>query len=185
MKIVRSIAFPAALALCAAALIPLASAQLQFRLQGAFSVSGEASPNTAGASFCGGSPTDQIVAQAYGTGFSTLGAFTFTLHKTLNLATGEYRGCLVLTAPDGDTLQANYDLIQPSSTSNFNSARGNLTITGGTGRFKGATGTLKASAVFLSLYPANSFLVSGTAPLQVAANYVVDGNVSFADADLR
>ncbi|MBV8841476.1 MAG: hypothetical protein JO307_01585 [Bryobacterales bacterium] len=119
--------------------------------------------------------------QAYGTGFSTLGAFTFTLNKTLNLPTGEYRGCLVLTAPDGDTLEANYDLIQPSSTSNFNTAPGNLTITGGTGRFEGATGTLKASAVFLSQYPANSFFVSGPAPLQVTANYVVDGNVSFAD----
>lgn len=185
MKIVRSIAFPAALALCAAALIPLASAQPQFRLQGTFSISGEASPNTAGASFCGGSPTDQIVAQAYGTGFSTLGAFTFTLHKTLNLATGEYRGCVVLTAPDGDTLQANYDMIQPSSTSNFNSARGNLTITGGTGRFKGATGTLKASAVFLSLYPQTPFLSAERCRSKLRRTMLLMGMFPSLTADLR
>ena len=50
----------------------------------------------------------------------------------------------------------------------------------GTVRFSGATGTLKATAVFLNLYPANSFLGGGTAPLQVVANYIVDGAVSFA-----
>jgi hypothetical protein len=179
MKTVKT-TFLARLPLCAAVLIPLvASAQPEFRLQGAFSLSGEASLNTTGATFCGGPPTNQVVAQAYGTGFSTLGAFTFTLHKTLNLATGEYRGCVVLTAPDGDTLEANYDLVQPASTSNFNSGRGTLTITQGTGRFAGATGTLKMTAVFLSLYPTNSVFGGGTAPLQVTANYVVDGSVSF------
>jgi len=56
---------------------------------------------------------------------------------------------------------------------------GTLAITGGTGRFKGATGTLKATGVFLSLYPASSFLGGGKAPLQVAAYYVIDGTVSF------
>ena len=181
MKIAKPIAFLARLPLCAAVLLPLTvAAQPGFRLQGSFSVFGEASPNKTGATFCGGLPSDQIVAQAYGTGFSTLGAFTFTLHKTLNLNTGEYRGCVVLTAPDGDILEANYDLIQPSSTTDFNTGRGSLTITGGTGRFSGATGTLKMTAVFLSLYPANSFVGGGAAPLQVAANYIVDGTVSFA-----
>jgi hypothetical protein len=48
---------------------------------------------------------------------TTLGAFTFTLHKTLHVNTGEYRGCVVLTAPDGDTLAANYELIQGNSAS--------------------------------------------------------------------
>ena len=86
----------------------------------------------------------------------------------------------MLTAADGDSLEATYDLIQPNSTSDFNTASGNLTITGGTGRFSGATGTLKTTAVFLNLYPANSFLGGGTAPLQVVANYVVNGTVSFA-----
>ena len=94
--------------------------------------------------------------------------------------TGEYRGCVVLTAPDGDTLEANYDLIQPDSASDFNTAHGNLTITGGTGRFSGATGSLKTTALFVSLDPANSFLGGGAAPLQVVANYIIDGTVSFA-----
>jgi hypothetical protein len=180
MKIAKPIAFLAQLPLCAAVLMPLAAvAQPRFHLQGSFSIAAEASPNKTGATFCGGSPTDEIVAQGYGTGFSTMGAFTFALHKTLNLSTGEYHGCVVLTDPDGDTLEANYDLVQPSSTSDFNTGRGSLTITGGTGRFSGATGTLKMTAVFLSLYPANSFVGGGAAPLQVAANYIVDGTVSF------
>jgi hypothetical protein len=180
MRKTKPIAFPVRLPFCAALMPLIALAQPGLPLQGSFSISAEASPNTTGASFCGGAPTNQIVAQGYGTGFSTLGAFTFTLHKTLNLSTGEYRGCVVLTATDGDTLEATYDLVQPSSTSDFNTARGNLTITGGTGRFSGATGTLKTTAVFLNLYAANSFLGGGTAPLQVVANYVVDGTVSFA-----
>jgi hypothetical protein len=159
----------------------IALAQPGFHLQGSFSIGAEASPNTTGATFCGGPPSNQIVAQGYGTGFSTLGAFTFTLHKTLNLSTGEYRGCVVLTAADGDTLEATYDLSQPNSTTDFNTARGTLTITGGTGRFKGATGTLKTTAAFLNLYPANSFLGGGAAPLQVVANYLVDGIVSFGN----
>jgi hypothetical protein len=181
MKIAKPIAFLLRLPLCAAALTPLvALAQPGLQFQGSFSISAEASPNTTGATFCGGPPSNQIVAQGYGTGFSTLGAFTFTLHKTLNLSTGEYRGCVVLTAADGDTLEATYDLIQPNSTSDFNTASGNLTITGGTGQFSGASGILKTTAVFLNLYPANSFLGGGTAPLQVAAHYVLNGTVSFA-----
>jgi hypothetical protein len=166
-------------ALAAAVTTQTLMAQPGLPLQGSFSISAEASPNTTGATFCGGPPTNQLVAQGYGTGFSTMGAFTFTLHKTLNLSTGEYRGCVVLTATNGDTLEATYDLIQPTSTSDFNTGSGSLTITGGTGQFNGATGTLKMTAVFLSLYPANSFLGGGTAPLQVVANYVVDGIVSF------
>jgi hypothetical protein len=181
MKKAKSIAFLMQLPLWAGGLITgVASAQPGFQLQGSFSISAEALPNTTGATFCGGPPTNQIVAQGYGTGFSTLGAFTFTLHKTLNISTGEYRGCVVLTAPDGDTLQATYDLIQPNSTSDFNTGSGSLTINGGTGRLRDASGTLKITGVFLNLYPANSFLGGGTAPLQVVANYVVDGTVSFA-----
>jgi hypothetical protein len=126
------------------------------------------------------------VIEAHGTGFSTLGAFVFTLHKTLKFSTGEYHGCLVLTASDGDTLSANYHLTQtnsalgPNSSPDFSSASGTLTITGGTGRFRGATGTLNATGVFLGLYASNSFLGGGKAPLQVAADYVIDGTVSLA-----
>jgi hypothetical protein len=181
MKTVTRLTRLRQLPLCAVALLPLtAVAQPGFPLQGSVSVSAEASPNTAGATFCGGSPTDQLVIEAHGAGFTTLGAFTFTLHKTLNFSTGVYHGCLVLTAPNGDTLKANYQLTQPNSASDFSSASGTLTITGGTGRFKGAAGTLKATGVFLSLYPASSFLAGGTAPAQVAAYYVIDGTVSFA-----
>jgi len=179
MRITQNLTRWSKLNLLALTLLPLATAGgLKLPLQGSFSVSAEASPNTTGSSFCGGSATDQIAIEAHGTGFSTLGAFTFTLHKTFNLNTGEYHGCLVLTAPSGDTLNANYKLIQSASTSDFATGSGTLTITGGTGLFKGATGTLNITGVFLSLYPANSFLGGGKAPLPVAANYTVDGAIS-------
>ena len=170
------------LPLYALILIPFTiSAQPRIPLQGSFAVSAEASPNIAGSSFCGGSPTDQVVIEAHGTGFSDLGAFTFTLHKTLRFgASFEYHGCLVLTAPNGDTLNANYDLTQSASASNFSNASGTLTITSGTGRFKGVTGTLRATAVFLNLYPASSFVGGSVAPLQVAAYYVVNGTLSLS-----
>jgi len=181
MKIDRGLTGLRRLPLYVAMLLPLTGwTQLRVPFQGSASVSAEALPNTAGASFCGGSPTDDLVIEAHGTGFSTLGAFTFTLHKTFKFSTGQYRGCLVLTAPNGDTLTANYELSQPASTSDFSSGSGTLTITGGTGRFKGATGSLKASGVFLSLYPQNSFLGGKTAPLQVAAQYVMDGTVTLS-----
>jgi len=178
MKTTTLITFLARLPLYAAVLVPLTvTAEPGVRLQGSFSISAEASPNT-GATFCGGAPSDGLVAEGHGTGFSTLGAFTFTLHKTLNLSTGEYRGCVVLTAPDGDTLLADYDLVQANTTSDFNGGNGSLKITGGTGRFTGASGTLNLVGLFLSLYPANSFLGGGKGPLQVVANYMVDGIVS-------
>jgi hypothetical protein len=180
MKIVKELTDFRKLPVYAVLLLPLAGwAEPRIPFQGSVSASAEALPNTAGASFCGGSPTDDLVIEAHGTGFSTLGAFTFTLHKTFKFSTGQYHGCLVLTAPNGDTLTANYQLSQPASVSDFSTASGTLTITGGTGRFKGATGSLNASGVFLSLYPANSFLGGKTAPLQVAAQYVIDGAVSF------
>jgi hypothetical protein len=174
------------LPLCAMVVLPLAiSGQPRILLHGSFAVGAEASPNITGSSFCGGSPSDQVVIEAHGTGFSTLGAFTFTLHKTLKFGTptnpSEYHGCLVLAASNGDTLNANYDLTQPAGSSDFSTASGTLTVTGGTGRFKGATGTLKATGVFLSLSPASSFLAGGTSPLQVAAYYLIDGAISSSD----
>jgi hypothetical protein len=179
MKIVKRLTASGKLPLCAMLLLPLtASAEPRILLLGSASVSAEASPNTVGANFCGGSATDDLVIEAHGAGFSTVGAFTFTLHKTFKFSTGEYHGCLVLTAANGDTLNANYHLTQPSSASDFSTATGTLTITGGTGRFKGATGTLNATGVFLSLYPANSFVAGKAAPLQVAAHYILDGIIS-------
>ena len=186
MKIVKSMTlFLGRLSLAAVSLfVPAASAQSGFPLLGSFSVSAEATPNTGGAVFCGGSATDQLIIEAHGTGFSTMGPFIFTLQKTLNFATGEYHGCLVLTAPNGDTLKANYHLTQQSSGSgNFSTASGTVSVTGGTGRFRGATGALKATGVFLNQYSSSSFLGGGMAPLQVAADYVISGSISFSDGN--
>ena len=168
------------LTLCSMVLLPMCAwAQPEIPFQGSFSLGAEAAPNTGGASFCGGSKTDELVIEAHGSGFSTLGAFIFTLNKTLSFATGTYHGCLVLTATNGDTLKANYILVQANSSTDFGSGSGTLTFTGGTGRFKNATGTAKMTAAFLSVYPASSFAGGGTGPLAVVANYVFDGSVSF------
>ena len=96
--------------------------------------------------------------------FSTFGAFSFTLNKTFNPATGAYHGCLVLTATNGDTLKANYNLVQAPSSTNFSSASGTITFTGGTGRFKNAGGSAKVTGSFLGLYPGNSFAGGGRDP---------------------
>jgi hypothetical protein len=158
-----------------------ANGQPGIPIVGSFSISAEASPNTKGAAFCGGPGTDQAVIEGHGTGSTTLGAFTFDLNKTLNFATGLYTGCVVLTNLDGDTVTANYKLQQVSGTpSDFSKATGTLTFTGGTGRLKGAKGSAKIIGVFLNLYPGNSFLGGGTGPLQVAAQYIVEGTITFA-----
>lgn len=154
-------------------------AQPGIPFQGSFTIGAEALPNTTGESFCGGAKTDQVVIEGHGSGFSTLGAFTFTLNKTLNLTNGTYKGCLVLTAANGDTLKANYSLAQVPGTGDFSGGTGTITFTGGTGRFKTASGSAKLTAQFLNIYPSSSFLGGGTGPAQVLASYVVDGSVSF------
>lgn len=64
-------------------------------------------PNTAGDSFCGSAPTG-VTVEAHGNGHSSLGDVSFSLQKTIVGPTGH--GCLTLTALNGDTLTAIYDL---------------------------------------------------------------------------
>ena len=146
-------------------------------IQGAFTVTASVTPNTGGVTYCGGSPL-ALAVEASGNGFSSLGALSLSLLKTINVP-GAMHGCLALVSPNGDTLSATYDGTEGAADSNgFRPASGTLTFTGETGRFQGASGIAKFTAVFLAIYPHSSFLGGGSSPLQVSAYYVMEGHVS-------
>jgi hypothetical protein len=85
-----------------------------------------------------------------------------------------------LTAPNGDILEATYDAgSSPANSNLFAQATGALTFTGGTGRFKNASGQATFSAIFNPYYPGNSFAGGGPAnvPLQGMAFYEIEGTI--------
>jgi len=143
-------------------------------IQGAFAVTAAVSPNTGSVSLCGGAAL-ALIAEAHGNGYTSLGALSLFLEKTLN-APGVMHGCITLTAPNGDTLSAIYDGTVGAPNSNgFSFATGTLTFTGGTGRFGGAGGSAAFTAVF-------RLLPLGTPPFQVAAYYTIHGHVFLPDS---
>lgn len=152
-------------------------------IRATFTVTFAGIPNTAGASFCGGSPLPVNV-EAHGGGSSTFGPLSFSLQKTVQPG-GPAHGCLQLTAPNGDTLDAIYDLnIGAPNDHQFRLGTGGaLSFTGGTGRFQGASGSATLSAVFANFYPASSFVGGTSNPLQGVAVYSVDGTLSVQQSD--
>jgi hypothetical protein len=132
------------------------------RIRATFTVTYAGIPNTAGA------------------GSSNFGPLSFSLHKTVDPATGAAHGCLQLTGANGDTLEAIYDLKlgAPNDHQFAVGTDGTLTFTGGTGRFQGASGDAALAAVFANFYPASSFLGGNSNPLQGVAVYTVDGTLS-------
>jgi hypothetical protein len=151
-------------------------------VQASFAVAYSATPNVGHASYCGESL--DLAVEAHGDGFSSLGALSFSLLKTISF-TGALHGCLTLTAPNGDSLTAIYDGSGvPGNANNFSSASGTLTFTGGTGRFRGAKGKATFTAVFDNFYPASSFAGgTNTAPIQGMAFYLVQGQVSIGGGE--
>jgi hypothetical protein len=160
-----------------------ATADNDVPLRGAIAVTAAATPNTSDTVFCGGSPL-ALVVEAHGNGFTSLGPLSLFLQKTINVP-GQMHGCVTLTAPNGDTLNATYDGTEGGPNENgFISATGTLTFTGGTGRFTNANGEANFSAEFLSLYPASSFLGGNSGvPLQVSAYYTFSGHVALQNHD--
>jgi hypothetical protein len=151
-------------------------------IKGTFAVAASVTPNTGRITYCGGTALDLAV-EAHGSGYSSLGALSLSLQKTIDVP-GPMHGCLILTAANGDTLNATYDGTEGfPNTNNFNTGSGTLTFTGGTGRFRDARGSAQFTAVFSSTYPANSFLGGTGVPLQVMAFYAVEGTVSLQDRD--
>ena len=77
---------------------------------------------------------------------SHLGAITWSSHETVNQCANpgegaEVQGAFVLTAANGDQVFGTYQTIAHLDFATFQvSASGQFTITGGTGRFEGASG---------------------------------------------
>jgi hypothetical protein len=151
-----------------------ARADVGERIKGTFTAAFSVMPNTTGVSFCDGTPVGNAV-EAHGGGYSTLGAFSLSLQKTI--VGPAMHGYLTLTAANGDTLSATYDGTQGTpNANNFRDATGTLTFTGGTGRFEDASG----SAVFTAVFSR----IGGTAaPIQGIAFYSVDGTLSVQHGD--
>jgi len=149
--------------------------------RGTFSVAASVTPNTGGVTYCNGT-AHALAVEAHGVGYSTLGALSLSLQKTIDVP-GDMHGCLILTAPNGDTLNAIYDGTEgaPNANNFIVSATGTLTFTEGTGRFRNASGNAHFTADFSTIYPASSFLGGTTAPAQVMAFYSVEGTVSLHD----
>lgn len=155
------------LALTCLAIAPKAMAQ-GIPIEGAFAVSAVANLNTTSATYCEGTPL-AVVVEAHGNGFTTLGALSLTLNKTIDIP-GAMHGCLVLTAPNGDTINAVYNGTEGAPNANgFITATGTFTFTGGTGFFKNASGTATFTATFLGL--------SASFPIPVLAHYTFQGNI--------
>jgi hypothetical protein len=83
-----------------------------------------------------------VAVTALGSGVSThLGQFQREEHLLLNPQTGQFTGSVVFRAADGDELWC-------SITGGFTSqttAEGSYSVTGGTGRFEGSTGSAEFS----------------------------------------
>ncbi len=72
---------------------------------------------------------------------SHIGLFTYALNATVDLATGNGGGVFLLVFSTGDVIYGSF-VRQPTATPNVAEIIEHLTIIGGTGRFKGATGSL-------------------------------------------
>ena len=149
--------------------------------KGTFTVAASVTPNTGEVTYCNGT-AHALAVEAHGVGYSTLGALSLSLQKTIDVP-GDMHGCLILTAPNGDTLSAIYDGTEgaPNANNFIVGATGTLTFTEGTGRFRNASGIAHFTADFSTIYPASSFLGGTTAPAQVMAFYSVEGTVSLHD----
>jgi hypothetical protein len=100
-----------------------------------------------------------------GTGQAThLGLFTATEGLCLNPGTGEFSsGHFTLTAANGDTISgtSHGQLVPTGSTTA--TIYGVFVITGGTGRFSGATGGgVATGSLDLTTFEANDFVMRGT-----------------------
>jgi hypothetical protein len=105
-----------------------------------------------------------MVVESVGTGHATLlGLFTWNLEVWADLETGTATGTVVLTAANGDSLFTEF-----TATSAPTDIPGTIgisevhTITGGTGRFEGASGSFTREAVSATDIGATSGVLDGT-----------------------
>lgn len=91
-------------------------------------------------------PPNQVQGTATGTG-THLGQFVVVFPHTVDFATRTGTGTYTFTAADGDTLVASFQG-QAQGTPPMVSIVEHATVTGGTGRFAGTTGTFTAHRTF-------------------------------------
>ena len=100
---------------------------------------------------------------------SYIGRFTFTAKATVDLATGlSSGGGIQLVTANGDTIYGSFvgRGVPPSDTPNLGHIIELVTITGGTGRFRGATGAFTMDRLIdlttLPVYASTSGTLKGT-----------------------
>jgi hypothetical protein len=125
----------AALILTAALVVP-AAAQKQVPFKGAIQAHETDTPQ-------GGPPPTTVSASGSGTGIGTLlGEFSLTYELTITPADGTATGSAQLIAANGDSIFTTIvGSSEPSGTPGVLSITEINTVTGGTGRFAGATGS--------------------------------------------
>ena len=98
------------------------------------------------------------------TGAATqLGQFTLAIPHTVNRATGTATGCYQFTAANGDRLSATFvGQARPTATPGVLSIVETATITGGRGRFAGATGSFTVRRLFNTVTGKTSGSFNGT-----------------------
>jgi len=143
-------------------------------IDGAFAVTATAIAGYTGPAYCGGTAYN-VEVEAHGLGYTSLGAMSFSLIKTVQSPGPAMHGCLTLTAANGDILYATYDGSEPNppNAHGFRLSSGTLTFTGGTGRFSGASGSATFTASFTRL--GGSF--TSSSPALISAYYLVHGNL--------
>lgn len=97
----------------------------------------------------GSCPDGSLEVVISGTGRATqLGTYTYTANECFDPLRGTFTGAPILTAANGDTLAGTYSgRVFATTDPDVIAYEEDLTITGGTGRFAGGTGTLQVTGV--------------------------------------
>jgi hypothetical protein len=96
---------------------------------------------------CAGGSLAEVVID--GTGRATqLGAYTYSATECFDAVSGAFAGSATLTAANGDAMTGTYQgQVSGTDDPNVIAYEEELELTGGTGRFAGATGTLQVAGV--------------------------------------
>jgi hypothetical protein len=158
-----------ALSVICAALIPATTLADNGPITGSFTVSytaGDPGHPT------GCDPSNSVYVEARGIGNSTgsLGTAILTIAKCWNYVDGTYAGSFTLSSPDGrDAVTGTYAGSDDACAGCFPGAffpfHGVLTATAGTGKFRGAKGSMKFTAIAVGIGPSSGI-----------AYYAIEGN---------
>jgi hypothetical protein len=115
--------------------------------------------------------TDYVVVDATGTA-TRLGQFTLTVPHFVDTSTRTAAGTYQFTAANGDTLTADFTGVSvPTDVPGVIYIVETATITGGTGRFEGATGTFVAERLFDRVAGTTTGSFAGTISSVGASNH--------------